>query len=105
MNPRRSPARRAWRRRMGTPRTGLESLAIRRMEAADIPAGIRLCRISGWNQQERDWSRFLTLEPDGCFVACTGGQVCGTATTLRYGERLGWIGMVLVDPEQRGRGI
>ncbi len=90
---------------MRTAHNDLEPSAIRRMEAADIPAGLRLCRVAGWNQKEGDWSRFLRLEPGGCFVACAGDEVCGTATTLRYGTRLGWIGMVLVDPQQRGRGI
>jgi RimJ/RimL family protein N-acetyltransferase len=33
------------------------------------------------------------------------GQVCGTATTIAYEERFSWIGMVLVDPAFRSRGI
>lgn len=80
-------------------------VTIRCMEAGDIPDGLRLCRIAGWNQIEQDWRRFISMEPAGCFVACCDGKVCGTAATVSYGDRCGWIGMVLVDPEVRGRGI
>src|SRR5512140_1039678 len=83
----------------------MAEVTVRTMNAADIPEGLRLCRTVGWNQLERDWSRFLALEPEGCFVACSGSEVCGTAATVRYGKRFGWISMVLVAPELRGRGI
>ncbi len=78
---------------------------IRPMTVNDIPAGMRLREQAGWNQTEQDWRRFLTLSPDGCFVASEGDRVLGTVTTLSYEKRLGWIGMLLVDPASRGRGI
>jgi GNAT superfamily N-acetyltransferase len=83
----------------------MENVVIRRMAESDVPAGMRLRELAGWNQTEQDWRRFLRLEPDGCFVACDGQEICGTVTTLKYGERFGWIGMILVDPAKRGRGI
>jgi GNAT superfamily N-acetyltransferase len=75
------------------------------MRAPDIDVGLRLCRVSGWNQVRRDWEQFLALSPNGCCVAELEGQVVGTVATVRYGTRFGWIGMVLVDPAVRGRGI
>ena len=75
------------------------------MRAPDIEAGLRLCRASGWNQVRRDWEQFLALSPNGCVVAAHEEQVVGTVATVRYGTRFGWIGMVLVDPAVRGRGI
>ncbi|MBI1984326.1 MAG: GNAT family N-acetyltransferase [Acidobacteria bacterium] len=77
----------------------------RRMTTADIPAGMRLKDIAGWNQTPADWERFLRASPEGCFAAEVEGRVVGTATTIVYEGRFAWIGMVLVDPEQRGRGI
>jgi GNAT superfamily N-acetyltransferase len=82
-----------------------ESPRIRLMTSDDIPAGMRLRAAAGWNQTEQDWRRFLDLVPDGCFVATLDGVVCGTATALNYVQRIGWLGMVLVDPAMRGRGI
>jgi GNAT superfamily N-acetyltransferase len=75
------------------------------MRATDIDVGLRLCRVSGWNQVRRDWDQFLSLSPGGCSVAELEGHVVGTVATVRYGTRFGWIGMVLVDPAVRGRGI
>lgn len=75
------------------------------MTRADIPAGMRLKDIAGWNQTPADWEQFLAASPDGCFVAEVEGRVVGTATTIVYESRFAWIGMVLVDPEHRGRGI
>ena len=75
------------------------------MTAADIPAGLRLCRLAGWNQLAADWALLLHLSADACLVADEGDNVVGTATAVRYDSRLAWIGMILVDPAVRGRGI
>ncbi len=74
------------------------------MTEADIEAGMRLKTQTNWNQTSSDWRRFLQLQPHGCFVAETGGQVVGTVTTCVFGC-VGWIGMLLVDEEYRGQGI
>jgi GNAT superfamily N-acetyltransferase len=78
---------------------------LRLMTPADIPAGMRLKDIAGWNQTPVDWERFLHASPAGCFVAEVDGRVVGTAATIVYQGRFAWIGMVLVDPDYRGRGI
>jgi N-acetylglutamate synthase-like GNAT family acetyltransferase len=66
---------------------------------------MRLKDIAGWNQTKEDWERFLQADPEGCFVAEWNGQVAGTVTTIIYESRFAWIGMVLVDPQLRGKGI
>jgi GNAT superfamily N-acetyltransferase len=75
------------------------------MTSADISAGMRLKDIAGWNQTKEDWERFLQAEPEGCFAAEWNGRVAGTVTTIVYEGRFAWIGMVLVDPQLRGKGI
>jgi GNAT superfamily N-acetyltransferase len=75
------------------------------MTKADISSGMRLKEIAGWNQTSADWRRFLEASPEGCFVEEAGGRVCGTVTTITYEHRFAWIGMVLVGPEYRSRGI
>jgi ribosomal protein S18 acetylase RimI-like enzyme len=81
------------------------SFRLREMTFDDIPAGMRLKEIAGWNQTRGDWERFLSASPEGCFVAETDGEVVGTAATISYEGRFAWIGMVLVDPARRGQGI
>ncbi len=78
---------------------------LRRMETADAPFAMELKNIAGWNQTEKDWLGYLEFEPEGCFVAEAAGQRVGTATSIAYGERFGWIGMVLVHPDARRLGL
>ena len=80
-------------------------LHVRTMLPADLPFADSLRATVGWNQTLADWQRFLRMEPQGCFLAEWGGAPAGTATTVVYGSDLAWIGMVLVHPEYRRRGI
>jgi GNAT superfamily N-acetyltransferase len=75
------------------------------MREADIPGGDRLRELANWNQTPGDWARLLSWEPDGCFLAEQAGRILGTVTTTTFGRELAWIGMMLVDPEARRRGI
>jgi GNAT superfamily N-acetyltransferase len=75
------------------------------MTPNDIPGALRLNALAGWNQTESDWERFLAASPNGCLVVDDAAKVVGTATTVSYEDRFAWIGMVLVDPEFRNRGI
>jgi predicted N-acetyltransferase YhbS len=68
-------------------------------------AADELRRLVGWNQTRQDWARLLSLEPDGCFVAIERGEVIGTVTTTTFGQQLAWIGLMLVHPDHRRRGI
>lgn len=81
------------------------SILIRRMGAGDLPFADRIRSATGWNQTENDWRRFMAHDPEGCFVAELDGSPAGTATTTCYGGELAWIGMVLVDPDLRRRGV
>jgi GNAT superfamily N-acetyltransferase len=81
------------------------SLRIRLLTHADLSFADSLRSLAGWNQTMDDWERFLATEPDGCFLAEWEGQPAGTATTTTYGTTLAWVGMVLVHPGHRRRGI
>lgn len=78
---------------------------MRLMTENDLTAVDELRRIAGWRQTIEDWRRLLSLEPKGCFVTTEGDKVIGTVTTTRYGTELAWIGMMLVHPEHRRKGI
>ena len=81
------------------------AINIRLLFESDITAAMRLKEAAGWNQTEEDWRRLLLLDPDGCFAAVKDGRLVGTTTTTSYGNDLAWIGMVLVDPQERRQGI
>jgi len=81
------------------------AIRLRCLTRADLPFADSVRALEGWNQTMRDWERFLAMEPDGCFLAEWQGRPAGTATTITHGPELAWIGMVLVHPGFRRRGI
>lgn len=80
-------------------------IEIRLLAERDVAEAMRLKAEAGWNQTEEDWRRLLRLGPRGCFAATAGGRLVATITTTTYGRTLAWVGMVLVDPRFRRKGI
>src|SRR5215204_2414256 len=80
-------------------------IEIRLLAERDVAEAMRLKEAAGWNQTEEDWRRLLRLGPHGCFAATAGGRLVATTTTTAYGRALAWVGMVLVDPLFRRKGI
>jgi len=85
--------------------SGADALRIRKLTVDDLGFAQELRAIAGWNQTEKDWRRYLAHEPEGCFAAEWNGRPVGTVTTTRHGADLAWIGMMLVHPDFRRRGI
>jgi predicted N-acetyltransferase YhbS len=81
------------------------SFVIRPLTPSDVTAADELRRLAGWNQTEADWLRLISYEPRGCFAAEWDGALVATVTTTTYGSALAWIGMMLVHPDFRRRGI
>ena len=61
--------------------------------------------LAGWNQTVGQWIAFLSSPSAVVFVACSGTSVIGVSTVWNYQGRLAWIGMVIVHPAYRRRGI
>ena len=78
-------------------------LTIRPLETTDAAAGLRLSTLAGWNQSESHWA-FLIANSWSRGVTFDDLLV-GTVIVLSYPSGMGWIGMVLVDPVWRGRGV
>ncbi len=83
----------------------MDGLSLRRMTEGDLVAADQLRQVAGWNQTVEDWRHTIRLEPAGCFLALEDGKAVGTVTTTTYGKALAWIGMMLVHPDHRRRGI
>ncbi|HND56795.1 MAG TPA: GNAT family N-acetyltransferase, partial [Pirellulaceae bacterium] len=80
------------------------SIVVRRLTTADVPFGLALSTAANWNQLEADWRRVVTLEPYGCFVASLDGRDVGTVSAVVF-DSVAWIGLMLVDPSVRRRGV
>lgn len=81
------------------------AISVRLMRSEDLSFAESLRQAAGWNQTPQDWERFLRLSPKGCFVAELAGRPAATATTVVYDGALAWIGMLIVLPDFRGRGL
>jgi GNAT superfamily N-acetyltransferase len=81
-----------------------DPISMRQMTIADIGLGMKLKSFAGWNQVEADWEMFLNAGGSN-FVANLDGKDVGTVTAVPYSNHFTWIGMVLVDPSARRKGI
>ena len=78
---------------------------IRVLREEDLEFVDEFVQLAGWNQLRADWLRVLRYEPKGCFAAFSAKRLIGTVTTTTYGTDLAWIGMMLVHPDFRRRGV
>ena len=79
-------------------------ISLRKMTPGDIPYGMKLKSLAGWNQLDSDWSMLLDAGGDN-FVASLDGEDAGIVVSLPYQDHFTWIAMVLVDPNARRKGV
>ncbi len=79
--------------------------SVRTMSESDIDFGLSVEALSGWNQIPADWKCLLRYQSDGCFTGVVADRPVATITTTCYSTDLAWIGMMLVHPDFRRRGI
>jgi GNAT superfamily N-acetyltransferase len=77
---------------------------IHSLTADHLDGALALSTLMGWNQRLEDWRRLIELAPSGSFMALDAGRVIATAIGIDYRD-CGWIAMMLVAPEYRGRGL
>ena len=70
----------------------------------DVPAALRLSTQAGWGMREIDWRRMVDAPWIDAIGGCIDGDLAATATVIRYGGDLAWIGSILVDESRRRRG-
>jgi len=80
------------------------SLHIDQLAQDDLSEAQELSTSVGWNQTYEDWQRLLDLLPETCFAGHVDGELVATSSLATYGDRFGWVGMVLVDSDHRRQG-
>lgn len=81
-----------------------DSVVIRKWKQADLAYVAGSIQREGWGHTKRDVERCWSLQPHGCFIAESENKAAGHVFSISYG-RIGWIGLLIVNPEKRGSGI
>ncbi|MBU0725430.1 MAG: GNAT family N-acetyltransferase [Alphaproteobacteria bacterium] len=81
-----------------------DTLAIMPLAEDAIPDGLALVAEAGWNQTAEDWRVMIW---NGRAIGCqdSTGRFIASGLALPYGDRIGWISMVLVAGAWRRKGI
>ena len=82
---------------------GVET-TLRPMHAGDLAAMHRLVQQMSWPHRPEDCAQLLRFGA-GTAAVDAAGRICGVGMRWGFGRDVGTIGMVLVAPEQQGRGI
>ena len=80
-------------------------VTIRGLTPPDVAFIRSLIARQGWNGGRHDVETFASVDPDAWLIAEVDGRPVGVTLATRWNERFGWVGVYLVDPDHRGRGI
>jgi len=78
---------------------------VRTMTADEVELAIEWAAIEGWNPGLHDAQCFRAADPDGFFVGVLRGEPVGCMSAVAYDEHFGFIGLYIVKPGFRGKGL
>lgn len=78
---------------------------VRTMRRDELDTAVDLAAAEGWNPGVHDATAFWAADPEGFLVAEVDGELAGCISAVSYGGELGFIGLYIVLPHLRGRGI
>ncbi|MEZ0309461.1 MAG: GNAT family N-acetyltransferase [Ramlibacter sp.] len=78
---------------------------IRTMTREDLALAIEWAAAEGWNPGLHDASCFHAADPDGFLVGVLDGEPVASISVVKYGTDFGFLGLYIVKPGYRGRGL
>jgi GNAT superfamily N-acetyltransferase len=82
-----------------------EALTLRLMTEDEVARLVDWAADEGWNPGLHDARIFWQTDPQGFIAAELGGEVIGGGSIVSYHREFGFMGLFLVRPEFRGRGL
>jgi GNAT superfamily N-acetyltransferase len=79
-------------------------IVIRPLLPADLGPAVSAIRDGGWGERRPELEFYVGHAHCHLLVADTDGTIVGTALAT-VSNRIGWLGLVFVDPAMRGRGL
>jgi GNAT superfamily N-acetyltransferase len=81
------------------------SLRIRTMTGTDVAIALAWAEAQGWNPGWHDAECFYAADPNGFFIGEVGGAPVACLSAVAYDNAFGFIGLYIVKPEWRGKGL
>jgi ribosomal protein S18 acetylase RimI-like enzyme len=78
---------------------------VRPMQAGDLQLTIDWAAQEGWNPGLHDAHCFRVADPSGFFIGELRDEPVGSISAVAYDANFGFIGLYIVKPEWRGRGL
>jgi ribosomal protein S18 acetylase RimI-like enzyme len=82
----------------------MKPFSIRLFKESDIEFAYQTTKSEGWNYAKIDIERMFKYNPSGCFIAEINDKRVGHVFSVNYGK-LGWIGLLIVTAEYRGKSV
>ena len=82
-----------------------EDFIVRTMSAGEVAMAVEWAAMEGWNPGLHDPHCFREVDPDGFFVGVWLDEPVACLAAVAYDERFGFIGLYIVKPEFRGKGL
>jgi GNAT superfamily N-acetyltransferase len=82
-----------------------QELKIRNMCREEAKFAIEMAASEGWNPGIHDAELFYEADKEGFFIAEVEGKPAGCACAVAYDESFGFLGLYVVEPEFREKGI
>lgn len=86
-------------------RSILDRVCIRRMTRDEVEFALDLAAGEGWNPGINDGECFFATDQNGFFVGELDGELVGSISAVSYGDSFGFMGLFIVRPAYRGKGI
>jgi GNAT superfamily N-acetyltransferase len=75
------------------------------MTASEAETALDWAAAEGWNPGLNDAGVFYAADPEGLLLAEREGEPLGCISAVAYGDGFGFLGLYIVRPEMRGRGV
>jgi hypothetical protein len=83
----------------------LDSMSISTMTADDVRLAVEWAAREGWNPGATDAACFHAADPRGFLIGRIGDEPVAVISAVRYPDRFAFIGLYIVEPRWRGRGL
>jgi GNAT superfamily N-acetyltransferase len=79
--------------------------AFRQLTRAELDTVLDWATAEGWNPGHHDANAFWAADPDGFYGMELDRELIGSGSIVSYSGRLGFVGLFIVRPEWRGKGL